>query len=94
MQGHEVQLRGAESWRGGGWGRTASAPPCGRVRAVWRRCPVPLFKVPACPTRATTRVAPTSPWNSKGCGFCSMEVVGRLGLEPRTNGLKARCSTN
>ena len=41
MQRHEVQLRGAESWGGGGWGRTASAPPCGRVRVVWRRCPVP-----------------------------------------------------
>ena len=41
MQRHEVQLRGAESWGGGGWGRTASAPPCGRVRVVWQRCPVP-----------------------------------------------------
>ena len=30
----------------------------------------------------------------KGLGICSMGVVGRLGLEPRTNGLKARCSTN
>ena len=29
MQRHEVQLRGAESWGGGGWGRTASAPPAG-----------------------------------------------------------------
>ena len=32
MQRHEVQLRGAESWGGGGWGGTASAPlrgaPC------------------------------------------------------------------
>ena len=41
MQRHEVRLRGAESWGGGGWGRTASARPCGRVRVVWRRCPVP-----------------------------------------------------
>ena len=41
LQRHEVPLQGAESWGGGGWGRTASAPPCGRVRAVWRRCPVP-----------------------------------------------------
>ena len=29
MQRHEVPLRGAESWGGGGWGRTASAPPAG-----------------------------------------------------------------
>ena len=29
MQRHEVPLRGAESWDGGGWGRTASAPPAG-----------------------------------------------------------------
>ena len=44
MQRHEVRLHGAESWGGGGWGRTASAPPCGRVRAVWRRCPVPATR--------------------------------------------------
>ena len=37
-----MPLPGAESEGGGGWGRTVSAPPCGRVRAVWRRCPVPL----------------------------------------------------
>ena len=43
MQRHLVPLHGAESWGGGGWGRTASARPCGRVRAVWRRCPVPSF---------------------------------------------------
>ena len=42
MQRHEVPLQGAESGGGGGWGQTASAPPCGRVRGVWRRCPVPL----------------------------------------------------
>ena len=29
MQRHEVPLRGAESWGGGGWGRTASAPLAG-----------------------------------------------------------------
>ena len=29
MQRREVQLHGAESWGGGGWGRTASAPPAG-----------------------------------------------------------------
>ena len=44
MQRHEVLLRSAESWGGGGRGRTVSAPPCGRVRAVWRRCPVPLSR--------------------------------------------------
>ena len=59
MQRHEVQLRGAESSGGGGWGRTASALPRGCVRVVWRRCPVPLSRQQACPTRATTRVAPT-----------------------------------
>ena len=46
MQRHEVQLRGAESWGGGGWGRTArwsrlaalSRPgaPCGRVSRMLR----------------------------------------------------------
>ena len=54
MQRHEVPLRGAESWGGGGWGRTASAPPCGRVRAVWRRCPVPRA------LRARSRLLPLS----------------------------------
>ena len=44
MQRHEVQLRGAESSGGGGWGRTASALPRGCVRVVWRRCPVPLSR--------------------------------------------------
>ena len=38
--------------------------------------------------RATTRVAPTR------VADLFDGVVGRLGLEPRTNGLKARCSTN
>ena len=53
MQRHEVRLRGAESWDGGGWGRTASAPPCGRVRVVWRRCPVAAF-----PLRLRGRLGP------------------------------------
>ena len=43
MQRHEVQLRGAESWGGGGWGRTASAPPAGAFETsggvVPSRCP-------------------------------------------------------
>ena len=66
MQQHKVQLRGTETWDGGGWGRRAT------TRVV----------------RATTRVAPTR------VADLFNGVVGRLGLEPRTNGLKARCSTN
>ena len=31
MQRHEVRLRGAESWGGGGWGRTARYEPSGGV---------------------------------------------------------------
>ena len=37
MQRHEVPLRGAESWGGGGWGRTARYEPSGGV--VPSRCP-------------------------------------------------------
>ena len=37
MQRHEVRLRGAESWGGGGWGRTARYESSGGV--VPSRCP-------------------------------------------------------
>ena len=36
MQRHEVRLHGAESWGGGGWGRTARHEPSGGV--VPSRC--------------------------------------------------------
>ena len=36
MQVHEVRLRGAESWGGGGWGRTVRYEPSGGV--VPSRC--------------------------------------------------------
>ena len=56
---------------------TPAVPARGRARNNGRRgraCPVPLFEEPACPARATTRVAPTnSPCNSRGCGFVPCE---------------------
>jgi integrase len=33
-------------------------------------------------------------WTPSRRRKCAISLVGRLGLEPRTNGLKARCSTN
>ena len=64
MQRHEVPLRGAESWGGGGWGRTAKYEPSGGV--VPSRC----LGGRAHLARATTRVAPTNfSCNSMGGGF-------------------------
>ncbi len=37
---------------------------------------------------------PCSAANPAGTKDGKKDLVGRLGLEPRTNGLKARCSTN
>ena len=59
MQRHEVQLRGAESWGGGGWGRTASAPPAGAFEPSGGVVPSLCQGDWVFPTRATTRVAPT-----------------------------------
>ena len=53
-----------------GLGPDGECAPCGRVRAVWRRCPVPFVQgADNVLVRATTRVAPTdSSRNSTGFG--------------------------
>ena len=50
----------------GAGARRRVRPVCGRGRAVWRRCPIPLSTRPACPARATTRVAPTARCDGQG----------------------------
>ena len=44
MQRHEVRLRGAESWGGGGWGQTARYEPSGGVVPSQ---PTPLYRDPS-----------------------------------------------